>query len=54
MAKSKTFKTSGLPGIVSPHYHKTVISEGGKSRSGVGKTAEQSQKSAQKSWEKRK
>jgi hypothetical protein len=47
MTKSKTTKTSGFPGV-KPHYYKTTISENGKSRSGVGKTSEESQKNASK------
>ena len=49
--KSRTFSTSGLPGVVKDHYKKTTISDGSRSRSGVGKTAEQSQKAAKKAWE---
>lgn len=52
--KSRTFTTSGLPGIVPNHYSKTTVSDGLRSRSGVGKTAEQSQKNAKKAWDKAK
>lgn len=50
--KSKTYKTSGFP-LIKPHYFKTVISDGNKSRSGVGKTAEQSQAKAKRNWNNR-
>lgn len=57
MGKSSTTKEGGPPILgglfgVKPHY-KTTISEGGRKRSGFGKTPEESQKNASKNWKKR-
>jgi hypothetical protein len=56
MAKSRTRKVPGPPvlgGLLGGGgYYQTKISDGGKTRTGAGKTPQQSQQKASKKWDK--